>query len=350
MLSRGIPFSNAPGMAYEYSNYGFAILGRVVSRVSGMPYKEYVAKEILGPLGMTSTTLEPASVPPSRLAQGYRWEDAQWKREPQLPDGAFGSMGGMLTSLHDLGTWVSTFLAAWPPRDGPETGPIKRSSSREMQTISRPRPPAVTRDASGAIQLFAGGYAYGLRVSSSCLFATIVAHTGGLPGFGSLMMWLPDYGVGIIAFGNRTYSGWTGTADQAFARLAQTGALQPREPVPSASLVSAREAVSRLVMHWDDKLADSLASVNLFLDRSRDRRKAEIDSLLKNVGRCSAGTGFDVVENAMRGQWVMACERGALRVSITLAPTMPPTVQFLELTRTTMTRASDAQRPRICAQ
>ena len=103
MMRRGIPFSNAPGVAYEYSNYGFAILGRIVTKVSGVPYRRYVAENILQPLGMTSTTLEPASVAPSRLAQGYRWEDEQWKLEPQLPDGAFGSMGGMLTSARDLG-------------------------------------------------------------------------------------------------------------------------------------------------------------------------------------------------------------------------------------------------------
>jgi CubicO group peptidase (beta-lactamase class C family) len=344
MLRQGIPFSNAPGMAYEYSNYGFAILGRIVSRVSGMPYKEFVAKEILAPLNMRSTTLEPASVAPNRLAQGYRWEDEQWKVEPQLPDGAFGSMGGMLTSLNDLGTWVSQFLAAYPPRDGAEIGPIKRSSLREMQTIARPRTPAVTRDANGNIVLFAGGYAYGLRVSSNCLFAQIVAHTGGLPGFGSLMMWLPDYGVGIIAFGNRTYSGWTGTADQAFARLAQTGALVPREPVPSAALNSAKDAVTRLVMSWDDRLADSLAAVNLFLDRSRDRRRAEMEALAQKVGPCRPAPAFDVVENAMRGQWVIPCERGAIRASITLAPTMPPRVQFLEVTPD-MPRAST----RICS-
>ena len=99
LMRRGIPFSNPPGVAYEYSNYGFAILGRIVSRVSGLPYKQYVAANILEPLGMTSTTLEPNEVAPDRLAHGYRWEDKQWKEEPQLPDGAFGSMGGMLTSV-----------------------------------------------------------------------------------------------------------------------------------------------------------------------------------------------------------------------------------------------------------
>src|ERR687897_514697 len=54
MLKKGIPFSSAPGVAYEYSNYGFAILGRVVANVSGMPYTRYLTERVLKPLGMTS--------------------------------------------------------------------------------------------------------------------------------------------------------------------------------------------------------------------------------------------------------------------------------------------------------
>jgi len=68
MMRAGIPFSNAPGIAYEYSNYGFAILGRIVTKVSGVPYADYVAANILSPLGMRSTTLSPKSVPANRLA------------------------------------------------------------------------------------------------------------------------------------------------------------------------------------------------------------------------------------------------------------------------------------------
>jgi CubicO group peptidase (beta-lactamase class C family) len=329
MMRRGIPFSNAPGVAYEYSNYGFAILGRIVARASGMSYNEYLAASILRPLGLTSTTMSPAAVPPSRLAQGYRWEDEQWKLEPQLPDGAFGAMGGMLTSLRDLGVYVAQYLAAWPPRDGPEAGPLRRASLREMQQIHRPRPAAVGRTASGALTLSAGGYGFGLGISGNCTFAHIVAHSGGLPGFGSLMRWLPEYGVGIIAFGNRTYTGWGGPTDEALALLAKTGALQPRVPQPSPALLERRQAVSRLVLRWDDRLADSLAAVNLFLDRSRDRRRAEIARALEQVGPCRAGEGFEVVENGLRGQWVMPCDRGVLHVWITLAPTMPTTVQYL---------------------
>ena len=331
MLERGIPFSNPPGTAYEYSNYGFAILGRIVTTVSGRPYRQYIADTILKPLGMTSTTLEPASVAKDRIAHGYRWEDNTWKEEPPLPDGAFGAMGGMLTSLADLSRFVGAFLAAYPPRDGAETGPVRRSSLREMQQIWRSRPSTVSRTQAGGVQLNSGGYGYGLRVSQNCQFGEIVAHSGGLPGFGSLMQWLPEYGVGIIAFGNVTYTGWGGVVNQAFDALARTGGLEPRTPQPSASLLEMRAAVSQLVMNWDDKRADEIAAMNLYRDRAKERRKREIDDLRARVGACAAPTTFDYVENALRGQWTMKCERGELRVYITLAPTIPPRVQQLDV-------------------
>jgi CubicO group peptidase (beta-lactamase class C family) len=327
MLRQGIPFSTAPGTAYEYSNYGFAILGRVVSRVSGIPYKDYVTANILRPLGMTATTLEPASVPRDRLALGYRWEDEQWKEEPQLPDGAFGAMGGMLTSTSDLAKYVAFMMSAWPPRDGADPGPVKRSSLREMQQVSRLRPATAT--GSGAsLQLNASGYGYGLRIRQSCDYRHIVAHSGGLPGFGSQMRWLSDEGVAFIAMGNLTYTGWDAVFDQATAALARTGALTRRQPTPSAALLAAKDDVTRLVNQWDDGLADRIAAVNLFLDESKDRRRRAITALRTEVGTCKADDRFDV-ENALRGQWNLTCERGSLRVAITLAPTMPPKVQFL---------------------
>ena len=332
LMRRGIPFSNVPGVAYEYSNYGFAILGRIVARVSGMPYADYVTASILRPLRMESTTLEPSDVPDDRIARGYRWEDGQWKLEPPLPDGAFGAMGGMLTSITDLGDYVAMFLGAWPPRDGADTLPLRRASLREMQQISRPRAPSVTRGGAGEpVRLDAGGYGFGLRVSGTCTFAHVVSHSGGLPGFGSQMRWLPEHGVGLIGLGNRTYTGWTGPFNDALLLLAKTGALEPRVPQPSPALVSARDAVTRLVIRWSDPLADSVAANNLFLDRSRDRRRAEIAALRARVGECRAGTGFDYVENALRGEWLVPCARGALRVSVTLAPIVPPKVQHLEV-------------------
>jgi CubicO group peptidase (beta-lactamase class C family) len=329
---RGIPFSNVPGVAYEYSNFGFAILGRMVTNVSGTRYTEYVAANILRPLGMTSTTLEPKEVAPNRLALGYRWEDEQWKPEPLLSNGSFGSMGGLLTTVRDLSRYVAVFLSAWPAHDGPETAPIRRASLREMQQVWRPSPAAVGRDAGGNIQLNAGGYAYGLRVSQSCAFRHVVSHTGGLPGFGSIMLWLPDYGVGFVAFGNVTYTSWTRVTNSAAEAFVKAAGLKPRQPQPSPALVDARDKVSRLVARWDDRLADSIAAENLFLDQTKDRRRAEIERLQASVGACRPDVAaFDNVENALRGQWTMNCDKGKLEVAITLAPTMPPSVQYLNV-------------------
>jgi hypothetical protein len=126
----------------------------------------------------------------------------------------------MLTSVSDLTRYVGMFLSAWPPRDGNEAPPIRRSSLREMQHLWSPVPSSVARDQkTGAIQLTSVGYGYGLRVAQNCTFRTIVSHTGGLPGFGSVMTWLPAYGVGIVAFGHLTYKGWGGVATPALETL-----------------------------------------------------------------------------------------------------------------------------------
>jgi CubicO group peptidase (beta-lactamase class C family) len=313
-----------------------------------MSYNVYVSQKIFKPLGMSSTTLEARNVPAAKLARGYRYEDDRWKDEPLLPDGAFGAMGGLLTSVTDLGRYVSAMLDAWPPRDGPERGPISRASLREMQQIARYGGASVGRDQAGAVRLSASGYGYGLRVSQSCAFRHEVAHGGGLPGFGSLMRWLPEHGVAIIAFGNLTYTGWNGVAGQVLDRLTQTGALQPRTVQPSPALVTARNSVSRLIAQWDDGLAKSIASVNLFLDQSIDRRRAQIQTLKDKVGTCAADADtFDYVENGLRGQWIVNCERGKLLAQITLAPTMPPSVQFMSVRPLS---GPDAPRPQTCAQ
>ncbi len=244
LMQQGIPFSNPPGLAYEYSNYGFAILGRIVATVSGTPYRDYLRSRVLDPLGLSATTLDAPAVPPARLVHGYRWEDERWKEEPPLPDGAFGAMGGMLTSLRDLSRYVAWMMDAWPARDGADSGPLRRASRREMQQVWRAGPALVRRSPGGAVQLTAGGYGYGLRVAQSCEFGHIVSHSGGLPGFGSLMRWYPDHGLGVVAMGSLTYTSWATRFDAAVDALVRTGALRSRQPAPSPSLVAMRSDVT----------------------------------------------------------------------------------------------------------
>lgn len=330
MMRSGIPFSTTPGTAYEYSNYGFAILGRVVRNVAGMPYAQYLRERILLPLGMRHTYLESADVPAERLAYGYRLEDGSWKLEPPLPDGAFGVMGGMLTTPADLSRWVAFMLDAWPARDGADAGPLSRSSRREMQQIQRYSGLSTFVNA-GSIASNAGGYGYGLRVSENCDIRVNVSHTGGLPGYGSIMRWLPEEGVGIIALGSLTYTPWTPIVEQAFTMLRETGGLVRRELQPAPVLETRRAQVTRLVQQWSTPLADSLAAMNLYRDESAERRQALIATRVREAGGECRNEGPFVVENALRGRWRMRCARGDLLVGITLAPTEPATVQLLNV-------------------
>ncbi|MEO7264943.1 MAG: serine hydrolase domain-containing protein, partial [Ferruginibacter sp.] len=80
-IGKQIAFSNVPGVAYEYSNLGFALLGKIVTKVSGIRYQDYIKKYILEPLGMTKTTYEYADVAEEKLAHGYRWLNNQWNEE-----------------------------------------------------------------------------------------------------------------------------------------------------------------------------------------------------------------------------------------------------------------------------
>jgi CubicO group peptidase (beta-lactamase class C family) len=332
MMRAGIPFSTAPGTAYEYSNFGFAILGRIVRNVSGEPYARYLEQRVLRPLGMSSTTLEARAVPSARLAHGYRLRDGAWLEEPALPDGAFGAMGGMLASVADLSRWVALLLDAWPPRDGAESPVLERASLREMQQVQRFSGATAARNAQAEVlSLTAGGYGYGLRVSQTCDVRHQVAHSGGLPGYGSQMRWFPELGIGIVALGNLTYTPWGPVLDDAVAALARAGALVPRQPQPAPVLLAMHDGVTRLVQRWDQPLADSVAAMNLFRDEPADRRAAAIAQLVAAAGGECRPEGPLVAENALRGQWRMRCRTGDLRVSITLAPTEPARVQYLDV-------------------
>ncbi|HKP87768.1 MAG TPA: serine hydrolase domain-containing protein [Blastocatellia bacterium] len=327
----GIPFSNAPGVAYEYSNYGFAILGQVVSRVCGKPYAACIRDQILTPLGMRSTTFEMAEVPRDRIASGHKWEEGAWKNEPALAHGSFGSMGGIWTSARDLARYVAFLMSAFPPRDEAESGPIRRSSAREMQQAWRAQPARAIRPAIDApLQLNVSSYGYGLGVSQDCRFSYTVGHGGGLPGYGSLMRWLPEHGVGLIAMGNVTYASFGGLFNDALSALHRTGALQPRVVQPSPALLYAQKELAQLILHWDDKLAARIVADNLFLDEPAERRAAYFRTLTARHGSCPSAPAINA-ENGLRGSWRMVCERGWLEITITLAPTMPPRAQYLNV-------------------
>lgn len=330
-VDRGFPFSTPPGSAYEYSNYGFALLGRIIAKASGKPYDVYLNEAILRPLGMTGTTLEPSRAPQDKVALGYGLRDEKYFHIASLRHGAFGAMGGLLTTAEDMGRYVAFHLAAEPARDEPERGPVKRSSVREMQQAWRPSNfYAMRTDAAEPLRAATSAYGYGLSVTRDCRFGRIVAHGGGLPGFGSYMMWLPEYGVGMFAMTNLTYSGPAAPMREGLEVMAKTGALVPRQLPVSDVLRATQQQLTSLWNEWNPQTMDKLAADNLYLDEPRERIAARFASLREKFHGCKPG-GDLAPENWLRGEFQLACEEGRVAISFTLAPTNPPLIQDLRL-------------------
>jgi hypothetical protein len=171
-----------------------------------------------------------------------------------------------------------------------------------------------------------------LRVSSDCRFEQIVGHGGGLPGFGSYMLWLPDYGVGLFALANLTYAGPAEPINRALEVFLKTGGLQKRELPAAPILTETRDHIVNLWKEWDDTEAKRIAAMNLFLDVPVAQRREEMRKLQEEVGTCSS-VGPVVAENWLRGQFNMTCQNGTVGVFFTMAPTNPPKVQHLAFRR-----------------
>lgn len=330
MLRDGVPFTRAPGTGYEYSNLGYAILGRIVSNVSGRPYKDYIEQTIMRTLGMTETGYDITVSSTDRRALGYRWENEAFVREPDMVHGAFGAMGGVQTTAIDYAKWVTFLLSAWPPRDDAEREPARRATVRELaqglnfpQRLQRPgtSTPACT-------QAFA--YGMGLRVAQDCDVGLTFFHSGGYPGYGSYVLLLPEHDVGVFAFANRTYAGPSGMVWDIAMELRKAGWFTGRAMPVSATL--AQRYRTAVAMYAAGQIAPGRATLapNFLMDRSEANWAADFARLAKEAGTCRTDAAV-VATGALSGTFTWSCERGAVSGVLLLAPTNPPTIQSLAL-------------------
>lgn len=327
----GISMSNVPGIGFEYSNLGYALLGEVVSRVSGMPYQRYITREILEPLGMKDTRWEYTQVPQGKLALGYRREDDAWRPEPLLHDGAYGAVGGLLTTLPDFARYVSFHLSAWPARDGVDTGPVRRATLREMHAAGQTPSFADEKNDAGEPCPSVAAYTYALFWETDCKNVTRLSHGGGLPGFGSHYYFYPHHGVGVIAFANLRYAPMGAINAKVGGLLIDKGGLAPRTLQASDILEMRKQQVAELITSWDTELGAAILAENFFLDLARERRIARARETLAQAGRISS-IGAIVPENQLRGTFPLIGEKGHVDVFFTLTPENPPRVQQLRLT------------------
>jgi CubicO group peptidase (beta-lactamase class C family) len=335
LLSRGVGFNWLPGTRFEYSNLGYAILGRVVAVASGLPYDEFVRTRLLAPLGMSRTGFAAEEFPGSELALGYRRGRDGWQELPFDPYGAFAPMGGVFSCVADLATWASGFAAAFRNRATPgHAHPLAAASRRLMQL-----PQAVT--GWRAADRLPGGppgspayYGFGLFVDEDPAIGRVVSHSGGYPGFGSNMRWHPATGLAVIALGNGTYARMNAVAELVLAAVlpcsaGAQGALSPRaEPRPQT--LAAQESVSRLLSCWDDAAADALFCANVALDQPYQERLADLALLRERIGDFAADPSRPAQSDTpAHRRWWLAGERGTVAVAIQLNPERPPRVQSL---------------------
>lgn len=325
-----ISFSTAPGTAYEYSNLGYAMLGKIITRVSKKPYQQYIREQIWLPLGMKNAAWEYADVPAEKLAHGYRWQEGRWLEETLLhdtPDGSWGAMGSMMSSVDEFASYMLLHLNAWPPSDAMEAGPVSRSSVREMhhpwRIISLN---AAYAYASGRPCPTATAYCYGLRWTRDCDGRTFIAHSGGLPGFGSHWQVMPDYGIGVVALANRTYSPMSALNMQILDTLVRLSGLKPRSVQVTPILETRKNELAGILPDWKNAEQTGIFAENFFPDHPIGLLRKESIQLFNRAGSI-VKVGPMRAENNLRGSFVLTCENNDLEVYFTLSPENPPLIQ-----------------------
>ncbi len=203
-ISAPVPRNTSRGVRFEYSNFGYALLGRIISNKAKQNFAGFIGKEVFAPLGMKATTYEVRDVAKQKLALGYRWENDRWTEEPTMAHGAFGSMGGVVTTANDYAKWVAHLLTGFREMPGDV---MQYPMIRAMQTGGG-FPQSRARPGSGAPECrVAAVYAKGLISGNDCVLGPVLFHGGGFPGYGSHMLLIPETGTGIFALSNRTYAG-----------------------------------------------------------------------------------------------------------------------------------------------
>ena len=290
LVAGGLRFAYPTDTAFEYSNLGYVLLGDRSADTT---------TRILGPLGLTRTTWT-------------RPEHDDWARPPARTEivghGAFAGMGGLWSCVEDVARWIAWLDDAFPARDdpdGPDDAPLSRASRREMQQTHRTN----GRDA---------GYGFGLAQIHDERFGTIVSHSGGLPGYGSNMRWLPGRRVGVVTLANATYAPMGALSQQMLGVLADHD-LVPAAPATAASaLRRAAEQLVALLNAWDDGAADRILADNVALDESYERRARAAAGLVAAHG--SLHLERVEPESETEGIAVLRGADGTIRIHLMLTP------------------------------
>jgi CubicO group peptidase (beta-lactamase class C family) len=179
-LAKGLPPRLFPnGDVEAYSNYGFALAGYIVERVSGEPFPAYMQRHILDPLGMSHSTFRqplPDDLAPL-MAKGYRRSDT-----PPLAhfETIVAPAGGLSVTGTDMGRFIRALM------NGGELDGARILSRARLDEMMAP--------ASATPAGYLGLAFFGSKVADR----DAIGHDGGTMTFFSDLMIFPAQGIGVF--------------------------------------------------------------------------------------------------------------------------------------------------------
>jgi CubicO group peptidase (beta-lactamase class C family) len=183
------PLEFDPGTKFKYSNTGYILLGAVIEKASGLPYAEFMQRNIFDPLDLKDTGLEDPRNLVSKRANGYvcapKCGHADFI-DMSVPHAA----GSMYSTVLDLVKWDAAIRA----------GKLLTPENHKRWTTP-----------------FKDGYAYGWAVKQTEGMLE-VSHGGGIDGFSTMIVRFPEKGIVAVAFSNHL-PGDTGKVANDLARL-----------------------------------------------------------------------------------------------------------------------------------
>jgi CubicO group peptidase (beta-lactamase class C family) len=271
----GMALEFTPGSDQSYSNFGMALVGVVVARASGMPYREYMQRFVFEPLGMRDAVWQVTGAP-EPVATGVIFDKPTEKYRPidkELIEGAMEPAGGLYSNISDMAKFAAFEMSAWPPRNAEEHPPLARSSLRESQLTAGPVIP--------------GGSLPGVNwfVQRATGVGQLDVHSGSLPGYRSEIALLPRRHVGVIALtsdgsGRADLDAIINDALEAFAPTRE----EPSTP-PSAEVQAAAARLISWFQHPDRESARAVFTAG-FIEALPHFTSDTADALAKNGGEC----------------------------------------------------------------
>lgn len=178
---RDDPPDFAPGAEFHYDNSGYFLLGEIVANVSGTPFATYLQDNFFGPLGMKDTGVYHNASPPPGAAAGYSFADDKTAPARDWDMSWAGGAGAIYSTVGDLFRWNEALFG----------GKILKPASFKAMTTPVKLPPNVD----------GMNYGYGL-VMSELHRLPLISHSGGLDGWSSDLLRLPEQNCTVIVLAN----------------------------------------------------------------------------------------------------------------------------------------------------